>query len=68
MIEDSNSILWFKYKSINPQSINKPFFIPNDLLSPDKKPISENLDIHYAITFAANKIILVNLVKKYSLM
>ena len=55
MMQDSNSILRFKYSSINQQSIDKPFFIPNNLLSPDKKPSSKNLDIHYEITFAANK-------------
>ena len=33
----------------------KPLFIPNDLVSPDRKPTKENTNHHYDLTFAANK-------------
>ena len=54
-MQDSNSKRQFKYISINTQNVKKLLFIPNDLVSPDRKPTKENTNHHYDLTFAANK-------------
>ena len=65
-MQDPNSKRQFKYMSINTQNVKKPLFIPNDLLSPDKKPSKDNSNHHYDLTLAANKNILVTLIRKNS--
>ena len=54
-MQDSNSKRQFKYISINTQNVKKPLFIPNDLVSPDRKLTKENTNHHYELTLAANK-------------
>lgn len=63
-MEYQNSNLQFKYLSINVQNIDKPFFIINNLLSPNKKPSKDNVYPHFDITLAVNKNIFGNFSKE----